>query len=135
MAKTFVKLQVVVKTKLNLSYLKQKFNADGNSIIHIEIYDDNMQIIVYELSLRVGNDSLIVQYDTLIKTDYETIINLINGNVKRIDNKIDDYNIIQAYREGKIFFEHKTQKHSNYLGDLALFETIFEVIKNDINKK
>ncbi|MGB9736690.1 MAG: hypothetical protein ACPLVI_04615 [Thermoplasmata archaeon] len=130
MLKIFIRIQMIIKNKFNLEELKRLYNAQGNSIIHVEIYYDKYfrpDQLIFEGNYKLGKDTVerlddnIKKYDGVVKTDYETILNIIIGKVTR--GKVTEcYTILDAFREGRLVIDYK---NNNYLGDIALFEHIY----------
>ncbi|MEM3264564.1 MAG: hypothetical protein QXH07_01245 [Thermoplasmata archaeon] len=142
----FMAIQRLVKNKFNLKALKNMYNAHGNSVITVRIYYDHyFSDLIYERNFRIGEDTIEIvenpkQIDGLVETDYQTIINISKGEIRREYRgkiEIKPYTITDAYSEGRLIIIGVGM--SNYLGDLAVFREIYNTalpdLRNYVNER
>jgi len=141
----FFKVQNFVKNKMNLKELMRQFNAHGNAIVKVEVYYDRyFTDLVFEGYFKLGEDTIIKldnpqRVDGIVKTDYNTILNLLSGKITREygGKKYEEsFGLRDALREGRIILVNLNT--SDYLGDLLLFEKIYlsllPTLKDEVGK-
>jgi len=140
MMRIFFKVQETVKKKFNIQELKRAFNASGTSVIRVEVYDHDFTTVLFSGNYKLGNDTIDkisddIQYNGLIKIDYNAILNIIKGSVKRIypDGNIveQSYDIMDAYSDGSMIVISRTHS-DNYLGDIKLFQHLYGKVLPEI---
>jgi hypothetical protein len=132
MLKLFLTIQNIIKNKFNLQVLKKKYNAHGNSVINVRVYNDRFfQDLIFSGNFKLGADTIekldnVQKADGMVEMDYQTIIDIAKGTKTREyqgQKQVETYTIMDAFREGRIVITGMTL--NEYIGDMMLFEHIY----------
>jgi len=125
-------IQGRISSRFNLPALKQQYNATGESIINVKVYDgQDHSTLLFDRNYKLGENTIIevkdAKPDSVAITDFQTILDILNGEkVENYRGRIirRAYDIIDAYGERRLI-THGGLMNSNYLGDLKLFEYLY----------
>ncbi len=136
-----------ISTELHVDDLKKMYNAHGDNIIRIIIMDDDGRTVLFDKTVKVGENSLVelnnIKADATVTTNISTILNIVRGERTIVykQNGLmvrEKYSPLDAYIEGRLVIV-SSDKTRNYMGDLQLFEMIYKKIlpsiQNQVNKK
>lgn len=125
-------IQGRISSNFNLSELKRQFNATGESIINVKVYDSREhKTLLFDKNYKLGGDTIVevynVQPDSTAITDFPTLLDILRGEkVENYRGRLIKraYDILDAYGERRLITKGGLM-NSNYLGDLKLFEHLY----------
>ena len=133
----------VAKKVLDVKQLMAQYNADGSSVIALHIVDPKDHSIIYKNMFRVPPEEVFEEVKTgkptsAVAIDPYTIRNVIRGTVtrQRQDGTTfeEQYDFLDAYREGKIRVQFSDADREYYMGNIALFTKIFKAVAPQLNQ-